>query len=184
MHSICLSFGCCICGGVVATGTNVYPLFRAARWISFHINHSDPKSLTVLGISVHNSFRHCFSHLSGHLDSRSQMNLSTWLRTFSISMAITVVKSLVILFSVPSLPMSDSWVSWQRVHLHLSEVFIVTVKRQIAGIEINWWGLPVITICYIFLVLVLGEEGRVIIGHLRKGTKKISLGVPFLIAPR
>ena len=120
----------------------------------------------MLGISVHNSFRHCFSHFSGHLESRSQTSLSTWLRTFSISMAITVVKSLVILFSVPSLPMSDSWVSWQCVHLHLSEVFIVTVRRQIADIEINWWGLPVITICYIFLVLVLGEEGRVIIGHL------------------
>jgi len=56
----------------------------------------------------------------------------------------------------------------------------VTVKRQTTGIEINWWGLRVITICYIFLVLVLGEEGRVIIGRLRKGTKKISLGVPFL----
>ena len=95
-----------------------------------------------------------------------------------------VVNSLVILFSVLSLPMSDSWVSWQRVHLHLSEVFIVTVRRQIADIEINWWGLPVIAICYIFLVLVLGEEGRVIIGHLREGTKKISLGVLFLIAPR
>jgi len=108
------------------------------------------------------------------------MNLSTWLRTFSISMAITVVNSLVILFSVLSLPMSDSWVSWQRAHLHVLEVFIVTVKRQTTGIEINWWGLRVITICYIFLVLVLGEEGRVIIGRLRKGTKKISLGVPFL----
>ena len=95
-----------------------------------------------------------------------------------------VVNSLVILFSVLSLPMSDSWVSWQRVHLHLSEVFIVTVRRQIADIEINLWGLPVIAICYIFLVLVLGEEGRVIIGHLREGTKKISLGVLFLIAPR
>ena len=80
--------------------------------------------------------------------------------------------------------MSDSWVSWKRAHLHVLEVFIVTVKRQTTGIEINWWGLRVITICYIFLVLVLGEEGRVIIGHLRKGTKKISLGVPFLIAPR
>jgi len=30
------------------------------------------------------------------------------------------------------------WVSWQHVYLHLSEVFIVTEKRQIAGIEINW----------------------------------------------
>ena len=141
-------------------------------------------SLTVLGIAVHNSSRHCFSYFSGHLEFRSQMNSSTWLRTFSISMAITVVNSLVILFSVLSLPMSDSWVSWQHVHLHLSEVFIVTEKRQITGITINWWGLRVITICYIFLVLVLGEEGRVIIGHLREGTKKISLAIPSLIAPR
>ena len=141
-------------------------------------------SLTVLGIAVHNSSRHCFPHFSGHLESRSQMNSSTWLRMFSISMAITVINSLVILFSVLSLPMSDSWISWQHVHLHLSEVFIVTEKRQIAGIEINWWGLRVITICYIFLVLILGEEGRVIIGHLREGAQKISLGVPSLIAPR
>jgi len=141
-------------------------------------------SLTVLGIAAHNSSRHCFSHFSGHLESRSQMNSSTWLRTFSISMTVTMVNSLVVLFSVLSLPMSDSWVSWQHVHLHLSEVFIMTEKRQIAGIEINWWGLRVITICYIFLALVLGEEGRVIIGHLREGAKKISLDVPSLIAPR
>ena len=138
----------------------------------------------MLGIAVHNSSRHCFPHFSGHLESRSQMNSSTWLRMFSISMAITVINSLVILFSVLSLPMSDSWISWQHVHLHLSEVFIVTEKRQIAGIEINWWGLRVITICYIFLVLIVGEEGRVIIGHLREGAQKISLGVPSLIALR
>lgn len=99
-------------------------------------------------------------------------------------MAIMVVNSLVILFSVLSLPMSDSWISWQHVHLHLSEVFIVTEERQIAGIKIHWWGLRMITMCYIFLVLVLGEEGRVIIGHLREGVKKISLSVPSLIAPR
>jgi len=40
-----------------------------------------------------------------------------------------------------------------------------------------------ITVCYTFLVLVLGEEGRVIIRHLREGAKKILLGVPSL-APR
>jgi len=73
--------------------------------------------------------------------------------------------------------------SWQHVHLHLSEVFIVSEKRQIAGIEINWWGLRVITECDTFLVLVLSEEGRVLIRHLREGAKKISLGVPSL-APR
>ena len=56
-------------------------------------------------------------------------------------------------------------------------------KRQIAGIEINWWGLRVITECDTFLVLVLSEEGRVLIRHLREGAKKISLGVPSL-APR
>jgi len=136
-------------------------------------------SLTVLGIAVYNSSRRCFSHFSGHLESRSQMNSSTWLCTFSILMAVMVVNPLLSALTAHV----GFWLSWQHVHLHLSEVFIVSEKRQIAGIEINWWGLRVVTACCTFLVLVLGEEGRVIIRHLREGAKKISLGVPSL-APR
>ena len=60
----------------------------------------------------------------------------------------------------------------------------MTEKEQIAGIETNWWGLRVITVCYIFLVLALGEEGRDILRNLRAGVKKMSLSVPSFTTSR
>lgn len=185
MRGIHPPFGCCIYDGVVATSADVYSLSRATWWVSCLPKTFRCKfSSSAPGIAIHNSCRHPFSHFSVHLESRSQINSSTWFRTLSISMVVTVINLLVILFSMLSLPMSDSWISWQHVHHHLSEVFIVTEKEQIAGIETNWWGLRVITVCYIFLVLALGEEGRDILRNLRASMKKMSLSVPSFITSR
>lgn len=141
-------------------------------------------SLALSGIAVHNSFRHPSTHFSTHLESRSPMTSRVWSSTLAISMAVTAASFLVVLFSMFALPMSDSWISWQHVHEHLSEVDIVTEKDQISGIRTFWWGLRVVTMCYIVLVLVLGEERRDIFEYLRTGAKKVSLSIPPFITLR
>lgn len=111
------------------------------------------------------------------------MTASLWARTLAISMTVSGVTLLVLLFSMFSLPMSDSWLSWQHVHEHLTEVNIVEEENRIGGIIASWWGLRVITLCYIVLALVLGEETRDIVRYLAGiKIKKPSLTLRPLVA--
>ncbi|KXN85252.1 Pheromone B beta 1 receptor [Leucoagaricus sp. SymC.cos] len=131
-------------------------------------------SLLLSGMAVRNSLCHPSTHFSTHLESRSTMNSGIWSRTLSISMTLTAATLLVLIFTMFSLSTSDPWISWQHVHQHLGEVHIVGETDQVAGgIKTLWWGLRVITLCYIILVLVLGEESRDIFKYLA-GVKKPS----------
>ncbi|KAJ3567267.1 hypothetical protein NP233_g6478 [Leucocoprinus birnbaumii] len=120
----------------------------------------------------------------GYIESRSSMTSRIWSCMLAISMSLTTATLLVVLFSMFGLPMSDSWISWQHVHQYLSQVDIVTQKDQISGILTYWWGLRVITICYIVFVLFLGEESRDILRFLRAGAKKTPVKIPPFIASR
>lgn len=115
-------------------------------------------------MAIHNSFRHPTTHFSVHLESRSTMTASLWTRTLAISMTVTGITLLVLLFSMFSLPMSEFWISWEHVHEHFSEVN--TINEGAQGVKAIWWGLRVITLCYIVLALVLGEESRDIIKYI------------------
>jgi hypothetical protein len=76
--------------------------------------------------------------------------------------------------------MSDSWISWQHVHQYLSQVNIVEASDQIAGLETFWWGLRAITLCYIVLVLIFGEESRDIFKYLINVKKRSVKNRPFV----
>ncbi|KAF9447643.1 STE3-domain-containing protein [Macrolepiota fuliginosa MF-IS2] len=117
-------------------------------------------SITYSGLAIHRGFRHPTTHFSVHLESRASMTTSVWTRTLAISMTVSGVTLLVLIFSMFSLPMSDSWLSWQHVHEHLTKVSIVGDNNRILGIMTFWWGLRVITFCYIALAFALGEETR------------------------
>jgi pheromone a factor receptor len=115
-------------------------------------------------MAVHNYSSLTTVDFANHIKSRSPcMNTGLWLRTLVISATTTSVTLVLLLFSMFSSPMTDSWLSWAHVHQHLSEVNIM--EQPSASIETLWWGLRSITLAYIIVAVAFGEETRDIVQY-------------------
>lgn len=81
-------------------------------------------------------------------------------RRLTTAMIVTGVSVVTILFSLFSIPSLKAWNNWQEVHVRLGEVTIITLPQEIAAIRVGWWTLFVISLIYVLLLLVIGEETR------------------------
>ncbi|KAF7759669.1 hypothetical protein Agabi119p4_11364 [Agaricus bisporus var. burnettii] len=128
-------------------------------------------SLLCSGMTIYNRPSAKTTDYSDHIESR-YLSMDTGLRsrTLIISVLTTSATLVVLVFSMFSFPMSDSWLSWAYVHEHLSEVTIMLEPS--ASIETMWWGLRSITFCYIFVALAFGEETRDIVRYLSSLIKR------------
>jgi pheromone a factor receptor len=88
------------------------------------------------------------------------MTSSLFSRSLATSLIIPASLCLVCLFSVFSVSTLEPWTSWSDVHAEFSIINVVTFQDDVGSIRMNWWGIPTVSIIYIFLSFVIGEEVR------------------------
>jgi pheromone a factor receptor len=75
---------------------------------------------------------------------------------------------LVCTFSVLSISSFEPWTSWSTVHAESTVINVVVSPNDINSIQITWWGIPTVSIIYIFLSFLIGEESRDALRWFRK----------------
>jgi pheromone a factor receptor len=101
-----------------------------------------------------------YDQFKNHIESRSPFTASLFIRRIAISFIMTESLCLVCLFSVLSISKFESWTLWSAVHAEFSVINVVTSPDDVVGIQLPWWGIPALSIMYIFLSFVIGEEVR------------------------
>ena len=109
---------------------------------------------------MHNFSSIPYDHFSTHIQSRSPLTSSLFVRRIATSFIINGSLCLVCLFSVLSISTFESWISWTAVHAEFAIINIVTSPDDIESITLAWWCIPVVSIIYIFLSVVIGEEAK------------------------
>ncbi|KAH6890839.1 pheromone receptor [Coprinopsis sp. MPI-PUGE-AT-0042] len=117
-------------------------------------------ALFFCGFALHHSLHMNSSAFSLHLSSRTTMGSGVLFRRLTTAMIVTGVLVVTTLFSLFSIPSLKAWTNWQEVHQRLGDVTIITLPQEIAAIRVGWWTLFVISIVYVLLLLVIGEETR------------------------
>lgn len=106
------------------------------------------------------------------------MTSSLFSRQLAMTLIISGVLTIISLFTMFSPPVFKPWSSWSAVHVALSQVDIITLPTEIKGIQLTWWGIPVVSIVHILLSFSVGEEIRDILNFIQKTL--ISLSRPSL----
>lgn len=88
------------------------------------------------------------------------MTSSLFYRRIATSFIITGSLCVICLFSVFSISTFESWTSWSAVHAEFSVIDVVTAPADVESILVTWWGIPTVSMIYIFLSFVIGEEMR------------------------
>jgi len=116
---------------------------------------------------MHNFCSMSYDRFSLHIESRSPITSSLFIRRIATSFIITVSLCVVCLFSVLSISNFETWTSWSAVHAQFSVVNVVESPDDIESIQLAWWGVPAISIVYILLSLMIGEEVRDTLKYVR-----------------
>ncbi|KAF8060136.1 pheromone A receptor-domain-containing protein [Lyophyllum atratum] len=117
-------------------------------------------SFVLAGIAIHHSFRRPAATFSVHLESRSPLTSSLFVRRVTVSITTTCLLFVVSLFSVFSVSGFRPWVSWSSVHASMTVVDVVQSRDDIKSIQLTWWGIPAVSIVYIILSFTIGQEAR------------------------
>ncbi|KAJ3502538.1 hypothetical protein NLJ89_g8842 [Agrocybe chaxingu] len=117
-------------------------------------------SLVLSGISIHHAHRNSSSRFVIHLESRSTMTPSIFVRRLAITMIMSGALALIGVFSFFSVPVFQPWVSWASVHASMGKIDVVKSSSDIKVVEMAWWSIFGLSVLYIILVLGLGEETR------------------------
>lgn len=117
-------------------------------------------SFVLSGIAVHHSFRRPAATFAVHLESRTPLTASIFVRRVTVSLVMTCLLFVVSLFSVFSVSGYRTWTSWQSVHANITVINVVQSRDDIKSRQLAWWGVPVVSIVFILLSLVIGEETR------------------------
>ena len=88
------------------------------------------------------------------------MTTGVFFRRLATAMIITGIAVVTTLFGLFSIPTLKPWANWEAVHSKLAEVSIVVAPQEVAAIRVSWWTLFVLSLIFIFLLLVIGEETR------------------------
>ena len=101
-----------------------------------------------------------YDSFKNHIESRSPLTASLFIRRIAFAFIMTGSLCLVGLFSALSLSTFKSWASWSDIHTEFSVIKIVTSPTDVRSIQLTWWGIPTVSIVYILLSFVIGEEAR------------------------
>ncbi|KAF5378592.1 hypothetical protein D9615_007161 [Tricholomella constricta] len=104
-------------------------------------------SLILSGVAIHHSFRRPAATFASHIESRSPLTASIFVRRVAVSIITT--------FSG-----FRPWTSWASVHANITAVDVVQSRDDIKSIQLVWWGVPAVSIVYILLSFTVGEETR------------------------
>ncbi|KAF9468429.1 pheromone A receptor-domain-containing protein [Collybia nuda] len=117
-------------------------------------------SFILSGLAVHNSFRLASARFTTHLESRSNLTSSLFVRRIATSFFTTGALFIVTLFSVFTISGFKPWTSWVSVHSQITVISIVQIRPDVRSIQLVWWGVPVVSLVYIILSFTIGEELR------------------------
>ncbi|KAG5652720.1 hypothetical protein H0H81_003971 [Sphagnurus paluster] len=78
------------------------------------------------------------------------------LENYGCSASVHPSGAAIALVWTPPLP----WLSWASVHADIAAVKIVQSPDDINSFQLSWWGIPAVSMVYIFLSFILGEEAR------------------------
>lgn len=124
----------------------------------------------MTGRAVHNMFRLPGFRFSTHLDTRTSMTSSHFVRQLCMNIITIVSLGIFILFSFFSYSLVP-WISWASVHAHFYDINVVTSRADSRTVELFWWGITIISIIYILVAAALGQEIRDFV----KSTKQFRL---------
>jgi pheromone a factor receptor len=122
---------------------------------------------------MHNFGRVPYDHFKSHIESRSPFTASLFIRRIAISLIMTGSLCLVCVFSVLSISTFESWTSWSAVHADFSVINVVTSPDDVGSIRLTWWSIPTVSIIYIILSFVIGEEVRDASKWIRKMVSRV-----------
>ena len=111
-------------------------------------------------MSVHNSGQSRLSTFQTYLESRCTMTSSLFYRRLSTCMILAVSITLISLSSLFSIHSFQSWVSWNSAHASMGTVEIVQTEDDVHNIQFAWWSTFSISVLYILLSFIIGEEAR------------------------
>ncbi|KAG6839246.1 hypothetical protein H0H87_001346, partial [Tephrocybe sp. NHM501043] len=100
------------------------------------------------------------ANFSLHLEQRSPFTSSMFIRRLSTIIIITCVLFVVSLFSVFTISRFLPWTTWSAAHANFASINVVRSEEEMRSIKLVWVGVPVVSLVYVALILVLGEEAR------------------------
>ncbi|PPQ94223.1 hypothetical protein CVT25_006649 [Psilocybe cyanescens] len=117
-------------------------------------------ALILSGVSIHNSGRVVGVSLNTHLETRSTLTASQFNRQLSTCMIMAGALALISLATLFSVHSFESWTSWSSVHALITKIEIVKSASDIKNVQFAWWSMFGVSVLYIILSYVIGEEGR------------------------
>ncbi|KAG6811096.1 hypothetical protein H0H92_008984 [Tricholoma furcatifolium] len=128
-------------------------------------------SLFLCAAAISHSLRMSAAVFSLHLEQRSPITSSIFIRRITISILTTCVVFLVSVFSVFTTSDFVPWTSWSAAHANFTSVDIAPLNE--GSIKFRWLGVPIVSLVYIALMLVLGEETRDVFKWIRGRVTKL-----------
>ncbi|KAF7373099.1 Pheromone receptor [Mycena sanguinolenta] len=124
-------------------------------------------SLLLCMLSIWNCARISAQHFAQHLSARSALSAPIFIRRLTKSTLLTATVLIVTLFPLLG-PHTESWASF---HANFSVIYIVQKPIEVLAEELEWWSVPVVSLVYLALSLVLGEETPNILNWILRGTR-------------
>jgi len=105
--------------------------------------------------TVWNYARLSSERFTSHLSARSSVSVPHFVRRLAKSILLTITVLLVTLIPPLLSPHPDRWAA---LHANFNIIFVVKNVRELGAAEAAWWAVPVVSIIYLALSLVLGDE--------------------------
>jgi hypothetical protein len=121
----------------------------------------------ISGLAIYNFYRRrSETNLPSHLETPHSLTDSHFFLGLAISIITTTVIFVLVLFSI-FFPDLEPWTSWSEVHQHFYDIAIVQSGKDITNVEFVWWIVPVLTLNYVVLSIIVGGEAKSLSKSLR-----------------
>ncbi|KAJ6455213.1 pheromone A receptor-domain-containing protein [Mycena sanguinolenta] len=124
-------------------------------------------SLLLCMLSIWNCAHLTSERFTQHLSARSALSAPIFIRRLTKSTLLTATVLIVTLFPLLG-PHTESWASF---HADFSIIYIVQKPTEILAEELEWWSIPVVSLVYLVLSLVLGDETPNILNWILRRTR-------------
>ncbi|KAJ6498391.1 pheromone A receptor-domain-containing protein [Mycena vitilis] len=123
-------------------------------------------SLVLCLLSVWHYARLSSERFATHLSARSSLSVPLFVRRVTKSILLTATVLVVTLF--PLLGPRTERFSLAAVHENFSLVLVVRKPSEVGAAQLVWWSIPVVSIVYLLLSVLLGDETTNTLAWLRR----------------
>ncbi|KAJ7742950.1 pheromone A receptor-domain-containing protein [Mycena maculata] len=121
-------------------------------------------TLVLCMFSVWHCTRLSSERFTSHLSARSSISVPLFIRRLTKSIILTTTVLIVTLFPLLS-PRPESWASF---HANWDVIFVIQIASEVTGAQIVWWCIPVVSLVYLLLSVVLGDETADVVSWMRR----------------